>query len=237
MVAHAMAKDDVRDYLNGVYIEIEGGDITFVATDGHRLATTKVHVITRQTECFYRFKHQFAIRNADIVILQLLLKHSPTVSVAFFPEYAEFSGDDWVLACQRLNEYYPTWQSVIPRDEQPIQLSRTNMLDLVLSLKQRKASKFNGVTISIDAIGILTVHSRGEFNADTRVEVTDRIELDYAYQPMINGIGFNRKYLISALEVAIKAGVNVATFGFTNEHSSISVRFDDFIGVVMPMKI
>ena len=34
----AMASQDVRYYLNGILIEIEGAKVNLVATDGHRLA-------------------------------------------------------------------------------------------------------------------------------------------------------------------------------------------------------
>ena len=34
----AMAQQDVRYYLNGMYLEIKAGRLRFVATDGHRLA-------------------------------------------------------------------------------------------------------------------------------------------------------------------------------------------------------
>ena len=36
--AFAMAQQDVRYYLNGLYLEILGGRLRVVATDGHRLA-------------------------------------------------------------------------------------------------------------------------------------------------------------------------------------------------------
>lgn len=235
MITPSMAKDDVRYYLNGVCFAIENGKLNLVSTDGHRLAMTTVDVVSHDSLSLEQ--HQFIIKNEDVVILQLLLKHSPTVTVAFFDEYAEFRGDDWTLVCKYIDGRYPDWQTVIPRDEQMIKLSRDNMTDLLHSLKNRKATKFNAVTISIDAMSYLIVTTRAEFSHQERLEVTDRIDLDYEDQPTIDEMGFNRKYLINMLEVAIKAGVNVATFGFTNVNSSISVRFDDFIGVVMPMRI
>jgi len=37
-VQHAMAQQDIRYYLNGVLLVIEGSSIKLIATDGHRLA-------------------------------------------------------------------------------------------------------------------------------------------------------------------------------------------------------
>ena len=37
-VQYAMAQQDVRYYLNGVLLIIEGNNLKVVATDGHRLA-------------------------------------------------------------------------------------------------------------------------------------------------------------------------------------------------------
>lgn len=36
-VAHAMAVNDIRYYLNGVCVETDGADVRLIATDGHRL--------------------------------------------------------------------------------------------------------------------------------------------------------------------------------------------------------
>src|SRR5439155_11680683 len=38
LVQYAMAQQDIRYYLNGLLLVVEGGELKLVATDGHRLA-------------------------------------------------------------------------------------------------------------------------------------------------------------------------------------------------------
>ena len=46
----AMAQQDVRYYLNGMLLEIKGGTLKTVATDGHRLAMSEVDGIAEDIE-------------------------------------------------------------------------------------------------------------------------------------------------------------------------------------------
>ncbi|MBD3698256.1 hypothetical protein IE981_30320 [Klebsiella pneumoniae] len=39
-VSHAAAQNDVRFYMNGVYLGIDNGQFIAVATDGHRMAVS-----------------------------------------------------------------------------------------------------------------------------------------------------------------------------------------------------
>lgn len=40
-ISYAMSNEEARYYLNGVYVEVKGGQATMTACDGHQLATIK----------------------------------------------------------------------------------------------------------------------------------------------------------------------------------------------------
>ena len=236
MVAYAQAKNDVRYYLNGVCFEIVNGRLRLIATDGHRLGTTKVDVVSHDTLLVDR--QRFILEREDVATLTALAKLSKSVVLSFFESHVEIKGEDWVIVCKYIDATYPDWAVVVPNkdNQQNIILSKNDMFTLVSHLKQRKTNKFGAVKIELDENGKLTVQSQSDVGQDAII-TTDTIRLDFLDQPMMESRGFNRIYLIDALKTAITAGVNVATFGFGDTNNSITVRFDDFIGVVMPMRL
>lgn len=57
MVHFAMAQQDVRFYLNGMLLVLDGKMVRAVATDGHRLACCDSEMDTEVTEKSKRFCH------------------------------------------------------------------------------------------------------------------------------------------------------------------------------------
>ena len=70
MVHFAMAQQDIRYYLNGLLLVLDGNKVIAVATDGHRLAFCQV-----QTEQEFE-RQEVIIPRKTIIELQRLLEES-----------------------------------------------------------------------------------------------------------------------------------------------------------------
>lgn len=102
-VAYAMAKNDVRYYLNGV--NFENGYM--VATDGHRLATTSVDItMTNGTSCI--------VARSTIEIL--LLAGKVDIEVKIYKNICTFVGRDFSLVARNIDGKYPDWRRVIHKE-------------------------------------------------------------------------------------------------------------------------
>jgi len=60
-VSHAMARLDVRYFLNGIYFNIQNSICEIVATDGHRLAMVSMQLVGEVDDC------SFIIHNTSIL--------------------------------------------------------------------------------------------------------------------------------------------------------------------------
>jgi len=106
-VSYAMAKQDVRYYLNGILFDSD----CLVATDGHRLAKTDFNGIP---------ENQTIVRSEGIVILEKLLRKTvknEVVKIAFGDNFTTFESSDWTLLVRNVDGRYPDYKRVIPKEK------------------------------------------------------------------------------------------------------------------------
>jgi DNA polymerase-3 subunit beta len=131
-IGFAQAVKDVRQTLNGMYLELQGGELRFVCTDGHRLAATKINVSSDQSaSCILH-------RRVVDQLPKMLGKSGETISISMSQNHVELKGDSVRVITAVIAGKYPDYQRVIPKPEavpHKASLSRSEMLNtLKLSL-------------------------------------------------------------------------------------------------------
>lgn len=109
-VAPAMAKNDVRHYLNGVRIEATDRRIDAVATDGHRMGHAWLDAQTdgRDAAATIPPRAVTAITKAGL---------SGEVMLAFRENTVSISGNGVRITTKVLGGRFPEWRRVIPDDD------------------------------------------------------------------------------------------------------------------------
>lgn len=114
---HAMAKKDVRYYLNGVCFEfLQDGGLTLVATDGHRMAVCSV---TGLGECSIP-PGQYIVSSTDVDVLLKILDGKNTSPVWFA---RDASGSMAIESYGRKHSFvpvdakFPEWRRVARIDD------------------------------------------------------------------------------------------------------------------------
>ena len=105
----ATADDELRPVMNGIYFDITEQDITFVASDGHKLVryrTGKAHG-DNQAAFILPKKPAGLLKN-------LLAKEEEDVIVSFNSRNAVIRVGDYRLICRLIEGKYPNYNSVIP---------------------------------------------------------------------------------------------------------------------------
>lgn len=122
--SHAAATKDVRYYLNGVFFEFgQGGIVTMVATDGHRMAVIEVQ--SDHGNELFGFSTIIAI--ADVKLLLAMSKDKVNSTVAFIPDGDMLrigGGSGWAHACKGIYGRYPDWRRVARITDQPTPQAR-----------------------------------------------------------------------------------------------------------------
>lgn len=226
MVHFSMAQQDIRYYLNGLLLVVDGSSIIAVATDGHRLAYCSV---AGQKE-FER--QEVIIPRKTILELQRLLDESEeVVKIDIAPNQVRFTFGAIELISKLVEGKFPDFQRVIPSGyTKSFIIARESWLHALQRVAILTSDKFKGVRF------ILSDHSVKitSTNADQE-EAQDEIEVDYDQDAL--DIGFNVSYLLDVLTNLKTENIQVSV-GDSNSSALITLpENSDFKYVVMPMRI
>ena len=226
MVHFAMAQQDIRYYLNGMLLVVDGNNVIAVATDGHRLAFCQV-VTETQFE-----RQEVIIPRKTILELQRLLEDiDDAVTLEIADNQVKFGFADIELLSKLVEGKFPDYTRVVPKGyKNNFTIGREALLRSLQRAAIMTSDKFKGVRCMVEP-GSLKISST---NADQE-EAVEEIEIDYGGD--VVDIGFNVTYLLDVLNNLKCDNINIA-LGDANSSALITVPEDaDFKYVVMPMRI
>jgi DNA polymerase-3 subunit beta len=226
MVHFSMAQQDIRYYLNGLLLVVEGNRVIAVTTDGHRLAYCQV---TTEQELP---RQEVIIPRKTIIELQRLLEDTDEpVQINIANNQIKLNFADVELISKLVEGKFPDFNRVIPTGYvHNFSIGRESFLRSLQRAAIMTSDKFKGIRCVITP-GSMKISST---NSDQE-EAVEEIEIDY------NGdnvdIGFNVTYLLDVLNNLKCDQINIA-LGDSNSSALITVPDNaDFKYVVMPMRI
>ncbi|NVM80006.1 DNA polymerase-3 subunit beta [Duganella sp. SG902] len=226
MVHFSMAQQDIRYYLNGLLLVLDGNNVIAVATDGHRLAFCQV-----ETEQSFERQEVIIPRKTIIELQRLLEENDETVQLDIAANQVKLTFADIELISKLVEGKFPDYTRVIPKGyKNEFTIGRDELLRSLQRAAIMTSDKFKGVRCII-APGSMKISST---NADQE-EAVEELEIDYGGENI--DIGFNVTYLLDVLNNLKCDQVNVA-LGDSNSSALISIPENaDFKYVVMPMRI
>lgn len=183
----AVSTDDLRPAMMGVYFDISQSESKFVATDGHRLVRFVNRGLKSETPL------SFIVPEKALNLVSKELDGSDC-EMTISEDHARFSSGSTTVITRLINEQYPNYESVIPRDNDKILLiDKDQMLSTV-----RRVSVFSSTTTRQIRLQLgqdkLTIRAE---DLDMSSEAKETIGCDYSAGEM--EIGFNAKYLADVL--------------------------------------
>ena len=224
-VQYAMAQQDIRYYLNGVLLVIEGNLIKLIATDGHRLAYTSAKLSEE-----YLKREVILSRKTINELFKLLNDTEDNIKIEIAEKQVKFDFSDISLSTKVIDGKFPDYDRVIPNYTNHLTLDRQTILHALQRAAILSNEKFRGVRFVMTAKNMRIISSNTE-----QEEAQEDIENEY--QGPALDIGFNVNYLIDGLS---NASTQEITFSFGDSNSSILITVpgnEDFKYVVMPMRI
>ena len=185
----AASHDELRPAMNGVYMDFNGNNVTFVATDGHRLARyirSDVSVETQQP---------FIVPRKALNLLHTLLPNeAQQVNITFNDNHVHFSMGNKKMITRLIDERYPDYENVIPTNNAyKLVIDRMYLLS---SLK-RMVIYANRTTYQIKLS--ITHHELLISAEDFDFSNGASERLDCTYKGDDLDIGFNARFLIELL--------------------------------------
>jgi DNA polymerase-3 subunit beta len=227
MVHFAMATQDIRYYLNGMLLVVEGGVVRAVATDGHRLALCEV---AKNGGSEARIE-AIIPRKTILELSRLLPDSEEAVRVQMAPNQVKFSFGEIELVSKLVEGKFPDYHRVIPANNQKVfSIDRELLAAALARAAILTTDKFKGVRVVL-AANALKITST---NADQE-EAQEELEIEYGGEAL--DIGFNVSYLLDVLANLKCEQVRFALGDALGSALITMTDSDKFKYVVMPMRI
>jgi DNA polymerase-3 subunit beta len=224
----AMAQQDVRYYLNGLLLEVDGNRLRAVATDGHRLALREVEAETTPAA----FQQQVIVPRKGVQELLRLLDDTETeTTLKLGTNHVQTTVDGIRLTSKLIDGKFPDYQRVIPREGELVIIADRLALKTALSRAAILANeKYRGVRLQAEN-WLLRIQAHNP----EQEEAEEEVEVNYNGGPL--EIGFNVTYLLDALSALPGELVRLS---FTDASSSCLIQEPESgtsLYVVMPMRL
>lgn len=225
--AFAMAQQDVRYYLNGLLLEIDGKTLRAVATDGHRLALCDTELNIDVSETI----QAIVPRKGVSELIRLFWDTKEEVKVQISANHIKISWDDLCFTSKLIDGKFPDYTRVIPdQGKDPIKANRELLRQSLTRASILSNEKYRGVRILLEKNKLRALAHNPE-----QEEAEEELEVDYNGADM--EIGFNVSYLLDALGI-IKSENVILTVSDPNSSCLILPENELFSKyVVMPMRL
>ncbi len=223
---YAIAKEETRIALQGMYMRGYEGRVHFVGSDGHRLALFEPEG---------SFSYELLVPRKSLKVVQRLLTGIEDVRVSKSEDgnFAYFTSEEWKLVVRLLEGDYPDYLAVIPKEFAAEVLldveETTRALKRLSGLSEGKVFPVK-ITLS-DNLAVF------EFMDPEFGEGREELDVDYIGDPF--EIGFNGKYILEALDAFDS---EKAWFRFTTPDTAALLESDDYEKdpyrcIIMPMRV
>ena len=227
----ATADDELRPVMNGIYIELSPDNMTFVASDAHKL------VRYRRTDVKADQESTFILPKKPASLLKAILpREENDVMLEFDDKNAFFTLSNYKLVSRLVEGNYPSYNSVIPTNNpNKLTIDRLEMYNALkrVALFSNQASNL----VKLDLKGNqLNVSAQ---DIDFSISANERLNCQYEGDDM--EIGFKSSFLIEILSNIASTDVLVEL----SDPSRAGILFpvekenddEDVLMLLMPMMI
>jgi DNA polymerase III subunit beta len=227
-VEQCAAHDDVRGYLNGIHIECDNSTLTFNASDGHRLARSRLELPNGPAET----KASTILPKKAAQTIAKAIK-AGDMQITITRDAVRIENERTTVTCRCIDAKFPDLGPMLScRSDDRARIDAGNLASTINRVESTTGEHF-GIRLSIEP-GQLTLTS-----ADTGdQESIATIECEYDGEPMT--IGYNYKYLLDAAKgIAGTAILHLPDQEGNKERGAIFIRpeSDIYQYCIMPIRL
>ncbi|MCH9756555.1 MAG: DNA polymerase III subunit beta [Gammaproteobacteria bacterium] len=223
----AMSQQDVRVFLNGLFLEFDSEGLTAVATDGHRMAV--VHFLTEMGDARHRLLVPRKAVQDMLRLLQTITDETVTFSAS--EKHVRLVTEQYTFSSKLVEARFPPYTKAIPRgQDKSISLDRDALKRALSRIVILAHEKSKAILLHLQP-NLLTLIA----NNQEKEEAVESLEAETEGDEL--KIGINAGYLLDVLAVLPEGAVKLS---FSTTDSSILVESpldEQYQYIIMPMKI
>ena len=232
--AFAASTDEMRPQMGGIFCDLTAENITFVATDAHKL------VRYRRTDVKSDTPVSFILPRKPVSMMKSImatLKEDMEVTLEYNNTNAAFTFGNFYIICRLVDGRYPNYDAAIPKENpNKLTVDRNSFLNTLRRVGLFANQASHQVRLAIQERELVVSAEDLEFSNNAQ----EKLPCQYEGEPM--EIGFNAKFLtemvsnIETEQILIemshpsRAGI---IFPITNEENSP----EDILMLVMPVML
>ena len=224
--AFAMAQQDVRYYLNGLFMKISNKELYGVATDGHRLAKAGSSIKATIDD-----EVSVIIPRKGVLEIDKQIEENRELKITASKNHMLVDSGDAMAITKLIDGKFPDYEKVIPKDTDKLILVDCKIFKEALTrVSILSNDRFRGVRLHFEN-GEIKVSA----NNPEKEEASDDIKADYSGDNM--EVGFNVNYLLDVIG-AIRTKNLQIQLKDSNSSALLTPENDpDSSYVVMPLRL
>jgi DNA polymerase-3 subunit beta len=185
----ATGNDELRLVLSGVFCELSPDDVTFVATDAHKLVRYK------RTDLRTADSASFILPKKPLNLLKNILSTQEVpVSLEYNKTNAFFSFSNVHLICRLIDGKYPNYDAVIPKENpNKLTIDRHSLLTTIRRVSIFANQSTHQIRFKISGQELILSAEDIDFSNEAK----ERLNCSYNGEDL--EIGFNSKFLMEML--------------------------------------
>lgn len=237
LTSFSMSADDTRPHLAGALLEAEPEVLRMVTTDGHRLSKAEKRVPQGGRGSLSLLIPAKGIHELKRLLEELRTENKNnangpgTIELGHSGPNVFVKRDGTLMSIKLVDATFPAYQQVIPTGgDRHAKVSRTGLLDALKAVSLLSSDRTSGVKLQFTGGKVVISSENPDVGAGT-----DELEAELQGRELT--IGFNSKYVIDVLNALSSEDVSLELSGELDPGLLRPVGTDDFVGVVMPMRI
>ncbi len=223
MVSYAVSTEESKYVLNGVLFKFEGSWLKLVATDGRRLALSKILLKTEVSDSI-----SFVIPSNVIDILEDFMIDKINLKICITENKILFDLDNVQIVSRSLEGEFPDYKQVIP-DPVPskLKIDREKFLASLKRANLLTTLDYQAVQLEIKEDKLIVKKQTPDIG-----EMKEVLDVDFSGKSLI--IGFNPVYLIEPLKNLKDSEVEIE---IKDSEKPAVIRKEDFLYIVLPIRM
>ena len=225
----AMAYQDARHFLNGLYICTDKETLVAVCTDGHRLAKYTSTIKTESNVAIIIPRK--AIAELNRILGNFSDKRDHLVDVRVSNNSVTFTIGDFILISKLIEGSYPNFNKVIPEKTQSkIKINKQILKNSLNIISKVVNQQYKGVKVTPSANSLHLISS------NTESEVGEDL-IDAHYDGDEISIGFNISYLQDVIDAIDGDTIHICINDQNSGCILLDAKSNESTYVIMPMRV
>ncbi len=223
----AMSQQDVRVFLNGLFLEFDNTSIKAVATDAHRMAICKIETNIKLSP------HRLLLPRKGVLEMLRVLQAIPDEIIKFHAgdTYFQMQTKDFSFMSKLLEARFPPYHKAVPKQNDKFVLLDKEILKRALSRILILANEKSRAVLMHLQPSVLTLIAHNQENEEAIESIEAQVEGDELK------IGINAGYLLDVLNYISDTHVRLSMSAINASILVEPLANENYQYVIMPMTL